>query len=601
MRKNYMKILKILYNLFLIPILLLIVNYFWFAKLNNINLQVISLKSVMFNILFIDMLFIILLFLTKSSKKAYMFIIAFFVLVTLVNQYKIKYMNEPLYISDFNFLQNYKNISQFTGNSFLVVTKSVFRNSLFAFILYFVIFLMVFKFNICLNNRKLFISIFLIITLILFSFLESKFNSFFLKNIYSDSKKSLAEYYSYVSLYGYYGILGGINYQYLRTVKPSKPENYNKKSLEELETKSQFTSNEIDNANIVVILSESFFDLKKIEDNITFNKEITKNYNELKNKGQVVQVISPTFGGGTSNITFELLTATNTTFFDEGYFPFLDLYKDSKKRPSLVNELKNNGYDTSIILGADSYNSKNTMKDIGFSHFLLLKNKMQKGFYTSDDYLADVIIDKLKIKNKKKFIMVETMENHLPYPYSKFANYDIKVKDSNLTKEDERTLLSYAQGTYDADKMLKKIYDYIESSSENTILLFFGDHLPMLNNEKYESVYDKLTYFNTDDNLLNTFRKYNTESLILSNFTLNFDYSKYAGYETILNNLLNNMNLKVSPYFKWIYTTKDVIPTYNHIVAINEDMNICYLNDLNRKEKSILNLKNQMTYKEFIE
>ena len=66
-------------------------------------------------------------------------------------------------------------------------------------------------------------------------------------------------------------------------------------------------------------------------------------------------------------------------------------------------------------------------------------------------------------------------------------------------------LLSYSQSCYNADMQLGRMYDYIQNFDEPTILVFYGDHLPYLPDTKTkEDIINYLSYFNTDDELLNS-------------------------------------------------------------------------------------------------
>ncbi len=596
---------NIIYSFVLIPMFLVIVMYLAYGWLNYVTLTTLSIKSILFSFLIITLLNIVLLFFTKSTKISITVICILFFLLLIINQLKLLYMGDPLFISDLNFLQNYKNISTFTGTSFFRILVKLFCRSIpIIMLLLFMIFI-AYKFNVNIERKKIRGASFFTFIFLIFGLYPNLYlKKIYLNYLYRDAGRNNLEYYdSYKILYGYYGLIGGMHYQYLNSLlKYDEPDNYDKNKLEKLENESFKVETKVGTPNIVVILSESFFDVENLKDDITFNKPITSNYNRLKGEGSVVNVISPSFGSMTSNVTFELLTGGNMTYFDVGYVPFLDLYRDNKSRPSLVKELKNSGYDTSIILGGDSYNSGSLMKRIGFSNYELVEsNGHIKGFYVSDDYMADLVIEELSKNNKRNFCMVETMESHLRYKKDKFDNYDIKVAKSNLSTSDTDVLLSYAQGIYDADLMLNKVYNYINSIDEETIIVFFGDHLPLLQDDDFNDISENLKYFNTDSDLINTYRKYNTEALILSNYELDLDIPEYLGYDLLLTYLINHFDIELAPYYRWLYSTSYVLPTYNRFVAVDSNGKINYTSKLAGTEAKMYDLRNQMIYKEFID
>ncbi len=591
--------IKLFFNFFLIPFIFIIFFFLWSAFLSSLELKVVSIKCCILTFFLLNVIGIILLFFTKSTKKTFFIIFLFFSILTIINQYKIIYMDTPLFLSDIHFLQNYKNISTFTENSFFSTTLQIFCRSI-PFILGFIaIVFLLNKMNVDFNRKEVrYKSLASFIILILFLVISSYYKNNTLKFIYEDKLVQLDSYNSYKLLYYYYGLVGGIYYQYLNNLVFVKPDGYQEKKAIQLEKSVDHLKGNIEDANIIVILSESFFDISKLDQNITFDQEVTKNFNSLKDKGQLVQMLSPVFGSLTSNVSFELLSSTNMTYFDEGYVPYVDLYKDSLKRPSLVDDLRKNGYDTTLILGSDSYHSEDIMKSIGFQQYYLKNNKKyHKGLYVSDDYLADVLIDQLK-GNQKKFVMIETMQAHMPYQKYNYSNYDLKIKKTNLSQINQDVMLSYAQGIYDADKMLGKVYDYIEKQDEKYILLFFGDHLPLLKNSDYELVYDSLDYFHTKDALQNTFRKYNTEALVLSNFDFEVDFPNYLGYDMLLNTVIHQLDIDTHPYFSYTYETSKKLPVHNRYILIDQDGKL--RNDFSVQEKKIIQERSYVTYKEFI-
>lgn len=105
-------------------------------------------------------------------------------------------------------------------------------------------------------------------------------------------------------------------------------------------------------------------------------------------------------------------------------------------------------------------------------------------------------------------------------------------------------ILSYAEGINDASVALNKLNDYIQKINKKTVVIFMGDHLPYLSNNKGKNVIDKLDYFNTNDHLINTFRRYNTEAVIISNFKIDFDNTNYLSPDLLMPYILNTLEKK---------------------------------------------------------
>lgn len=266
----------------------------------------------------------------------------------------------------------------------------------------------------------------------------------------------------------------------------------------------------------------------------------------------------------------------------------MNLYNSDKYygAMSYIGELNKNGYTTHIssCWGQNLFNAMNVYKyfDVRETEYITsVERKYKKGGRISDDFVADTIIDAFEEKDDSPlFYMALTAQNHMPFTETKYNAYDIDVVSTKLNEEETGMLKSYAQGVYDADKQLRKLYDYINTLEEPTMLIFYGDHLPFLKSDSGEDLYEKLSYFNTDNELTNTYRMYNTQCLILDNFGAEYDDISYMGYDLVMSYVTNNMDIELSPYYRWLYTTIDTLPAANRHVAVDLEGNIFSVYDL---------------------
>jgi hypothetical protein len=143
-----------------------------------------------------------------------------------------------------------------------------------------------------------------------------------------------------------------------------------------------------------------------------------------------------------------------------------------------------------------------------------------------------------------------------------------------------------------------RLYDYIQTVDEPTIMVFFGDHLPYLTDtETKEDIIESLSYFNTNDSLLNSYRKYNTQALILANFDLGENEGMdYLSPDMLLTTIVNKMGLELSPYYRWLYSTKDSLSCSNYLVTADSSGNLSWTKDLDGDVKDTLDLKEKMQY-----
>jgi hypothetical protein len=314
-------------------------------------------------------------------------------------------------------------------------------------------------------------------------------------------------------------------------------------------------------------------------------------------------MISPSYGGISANVEFEFLTGYSLTYFGKGYTPFMQLYRSNKysDKASLIKELKNNGYYTKVVFGKDYFNSKNVYARLGIDEYEEKDIETEyKGLYTSDEYLVSEAISALENKSndEKLFYMNCTIESHMPFTLEKYDTYDFDITQSSLNENQTNTLKSYAQSCYDADEQLGRLYEYIQNFDEPTILVFFGDHLPYLSDaETGTDILSNLSYFNTDNDLLNSYRKYNTQALILANFDLSEEGTEeFMSPDMLLTTIVNKMGLNLSDYYKWLYNTKETLPSTNYLVSQDINGNLYWTKNLSTTMYEMSKLREKMQY-----
>lgn len=245
-----------------------------------------------------------------------------------------------------------------------------------------------------------------------------------------------------------------------------KPDDYkNNDDLKYNETNTK----KWEKANIIFLLSETFFDLENIKE-IKFDKPLTPFINSLKdNKNSItLNTLVETYGGMSVLSEFEILTSSTLSIWPSGYNPFDSYFLQNSNinSPNIIKELNKNNYTTTYLApwGRDLYHSEEVYKLFNTSRLKYQEDLTgkKKGIYYSDESLINDIYEELitPTENDYKFIMADSAENHFPYPANKFkkSDYEVSVTASNYTKEETGMLLSLAQGIYDADKTLGMLY-----------------------------------------------------------------------------------------------------------------------------------------------
>lgn len=374
--------------------------------------------------------------------------------------------------------------------------------------------------------------------------------------------------------FGAYRLAGGFYYNYLANIDYSEKlnsiEDLNKiygKVKEDKNNKKEFKQ-----PNIIVMFTEAFWDITK-QDSYRFNTDPLAEYHEIKKDAIVIDTLSPTFGARSANTEFEFVTGGSLAFFPLGPVAYKKYYNidESVNNPSITKELQNNGYTVEILNSsrASLYNCGNVYNKMGIDKVTHLQDEL--GYFVKDKYLVDKMIKRFdnKKKDEKLFYMTISMESHTPYQVKDHDHFDFDIITSQKER-DKNVVKSYTQAIRNASLQLKRAYDYIQTLDEDTIIVFYGDHLPTLK-ALNNNIYDSISYFNTFDKTKNVYSKYNTETLILSNYDIDYDDIKIASPDIISSIILNNMDIKVSDYYKWLYSSRKTLPSVNSLVA--KDLN----------------------------
>ena len=75
---------------------------------------------------------------------------------------------------------------------------------------------------------------------------------------------------------------------------------------------------------------------------------------------------------------------------------------------------------------------------------------------------------------------------------------------------------------------------------------------------------------------------------------------KYLGPDLLGAYILNNMDIEISNYYKWLYETKDTIGAANFLVTVDKDGNLYNTNELSGNLKNLYNLRKMIEYKLFV-
>ena len=158
------------------------------------------------------------------------------------------------------------------------------------------------------------------------------------------------------------------------------------------------------------------------------------------------------------------------------------------------------------------------------------------------------------------------MENHQSYGKTDPEDIVIEVKNDKLSPDVLDSVTTYTQGAYYADAALRRLVDYIDNREKDTIILFFGDHLPTLGSN--QAAFNQAGNVDISDGY--SFEEkmylYSTPFLFYANYDV--DYAPLLSSGNIstyymLSLLADITNTKMTPYMLYLRDKFELLPYYN--------------------------------------
>lgn len=262
----------------------------------------------------------------------------------------------------------------------------------------------------------------------------------------------------------------------------SKPYGYSEESIEELTDWEEELPEEL--PNIIFVQLESFFDVTTVEylnfseDPIPYFRSLMKNYSSGAFK-------VPSVGAGTANTEFETISGMNMRYFGPGEYPHKTILKKTTC-DSVPYALRNIGYSTHAIHNnkATFYSRVDVFPNLGFETFTTkeymdISNQTPNG-WVKDDVLVGAVMDCLESTEGQDYIFTISVQGHGDYPTEKvLENPEITVSGSP-TEEKNNQWEYYVNQIHEMDQFVEDLITAVDSLEEDSIIVFYGDHLPTM-------------------------------------------------------------------------------------------------------------------------
>ena len=283
-----------------------------------------------------------------------------------------------------------------------------------------------------------------------------------------------------------------------------KPPEYSEEKVKNIISNLPQTNNTDDllKPDVILIQLESFVDPKNIK-NLSFSDDPAPIHTYLRENFAHGGLFVPSFGGGTANTEFEVLTGVNLENFGPGEYPYKTVMLNETCE-SLAYNLKENGYSAHAIHNhtGNFYDRDKVYPNMGFDSFQSQEymNDYEETPYgwCKDGILAKEIMTALTYTDEKngvtadtpRFVWTVSVQGHGKYPTGPIEGDDhvIKVKSDTYSEEELYALEYYSNQVWEMDMFLGSLISALENRERPTILIAYGDHLPAIGLEEDEIV-----------------------------------------------------------------------------------------------------------------
>ena len=337
--------------------------------------------------------------------------------------------------------------------------------------------------------------------------------------------------------------------------------------------------------NVIVVMSESFWDCYHNLTGVAYNMDPMEPVRGIMESHGSGKLLSPLFGGGTSNVEYEFLTGKSILY----YPPHSIVYQQyiTKKQWSLAWYFGALGYKTLAVHPYSHWFWKRStvFPLLGFENIYFdqdMKYTEKKGKFISDMSLSKEMICRYEELSDGGDIPVFgfciSMQNHGGYYAETYGETEIR-----LTREadgkNEIACEVFGQGIRDASNAFAALTEYFENEARPTYIVMFGDHGPSFAADKYLYALDEDVNMYPEDK----FHQYITPIVIWSNTGENIGDIGTLTPIMLTAGILDVAHLPKPPYIQMLSGLKSVTAGFTHLYRLDSGGNLSEDPELMRK------------------
>lgn len=346
----------------------------------------------------------------------------------------------------------------------------------------------------------------------------------------------------------------------LRDFFVEAPEGYSPEAVKDLEAAypEEAAASE-KGPNIIVIMNESFADLRVLGGELRTNEPVMPFVDSLEENTVRGYALTSIFGGTTANAEFEFLTGLSMANVPGGGCPYQQYIRSDIS--GLVRLLDSRGYRTFATHPylASGWNRVNAYNYIGFEDATFLEAYPRQDLireYVSDREMYGYVLDALYNEEGPLFLFGITMQNHGDYIYEG-PNYEQTIFLEGYGQEHPMTE-QYLTLIRESDKAVEYLLAELEAFEEDTLVLFFGDHLP-----KVEGDFLLEAHGGPYGTLAEQQLQYMVPFFLWANFDIQEQTVECTSLNYLGRYLLEAAGLALPPYYQFLKELEQAVPAVN--------------------------------------
>ena len=314
----------------------------------------------------------------------------------------------------------------------------------------------------------------------------------------------------------------------------TKPDTYSQNNVNLIKEKNtSYEESSKKRPNIIYVQLESFFDVSNLKD-FTYSEDPTPCFNKLKSKYPGGTLTVASFGTGTANTEFDVLTGMNVQFFGAGEYPYATILRETTCE-SINYSLKELGYATHAIHNhrGNFYARNKVYPNLGFDTFTSVEYMQNVEYnvlgWAKDRVLTREIVNTLESTEGSDFVFTVSVQPHGRYSTEVIDDTQTITIEGAADEGEKNAYEYYINQLHQTDEFVGELVEALKDFREPTVVVFYGDHLPNIGMDDSDLV-EGATIYDSEYVIWNN-AGYDFESRDLATYQLSAFITKSLGFE----------------------------------------------------------------------